>query len=102
MAATVNLLASAVKDLKRMGKGPERDRVRAGLERLAGEDPALDIKTLQGAAPWLRQRIGDYRALYRPVDDPEHGRTLVVARIVHRRDLETAAANLPAANHPEA
>lgn len=91
----MTLLDTAARDLRRMGPGPERKKVHAGLERLVGEDAALDIKPVKGSPPWLRYRIGDYRVIYRPVEDPQRGRVLVVQRVVHRRDLDAAAANLP-------
>jgi hypothetical protein len=66
---------------------------------LAGGRPELDSKPLVGSAPWHRLRVGDYRVLYRPVapsetDTGEPG--WLVARIVHRRDLERAVATLTA------
>jgi hypothetical protein len=70
-----------------------------------------DVKALQGAAPWLRMRVGDYRIIYRPLskdelaqaveetrasgDEPEASEGYLVQRIVHRRDLERAVASLP-------
>lgn len=57
----------------------------------------LDIKPLAGVAPWHRLRVGDYRILYRPVAPNEavdsEARWLV-ARVVHRRDLERAVSTL--------
>lgn len=72
----------------------------AGLARLA-EDPAnLDIKAMVGSAGWLRLRIGNYRVCYLPVTgntgDGKPTVIYVVERIVHRRDLDAAAASLPA------
>lgn len=56
----------------------------------------LDIKQLQGRAPWLRARSGDWRIIYRPLSreellacragDEEEG--YLVARIINRRDLD--------------
>ena len=49
-------------------------------------------------APWHRLRIGDYRMLYRAVD---HGEAAdadarwLVARVVHRRDLQRAVSTWP-------
>ena len=46
-------------------------------------------KALDGHAPWLRLRIGDYRALYRPIEGGWW-----VERVVNRRDLEQALTTL--------
>ncbi len=67
------------------------------LEALSAGGASLDIKPLAGAAPWHRLRVGDYRILYRPVE-PDEGADpkarWLVARVVHRRDLERAVATL--------
>ncbi len=66
----VRVERAAEKDLKRIG--PERNRIVAGLRRLAENAPNLDIKTITGAAPgWFRLRIGEYRMCLLP--DPSHG-----------------------------
>ena len=58
----IRLERAAKKDLKRIGPGPERTRIVAGLRRLAVDAPNLDIKTITAAAPgWFRLRIGGYR-----------------------------------------
>jgi hypothetical protein len=46
-------------DLRRLGPGPELDRIKAGLRRLIESEPNLDVKPLMGSAPWLRLRVGD-------------------------------------------
>jgi mRNA-degrading endonuclease RelE of RelBE toxin-antitoxin system len=86
---------------------PDRDRgriVQALREGMAA-DPLprnLDLVALQGRAPWLRLRSGDWRVLLRPLSAPELAdianagtRGFLVARIVNRRDLERAVATLP-------
>jgi mRNA-degrading endonuclease RelE of RelBE toxin-antitoxin system len=93
----VLLSRRAERDLRRIGAGSDLTRVRQALEGLAAGAALLDIKALAGAAPWHRLRVGDYRVLYRAVDldeavDP-NARWLV-ARIVHRRDLERAVSTL--------
>jgi hypothetical protein len=66
----------------------------------------LDVKPLEGHAPWLRLRVGVYRILYRPLGPEElaavrqrRGRPVdlgyLVARVVHRRELERAVDALP-------
>lgn len=93
-------------------------KVRKGLvdAMLSGltEDPPpenLDVKPLQGTAPWMRLRVGDYRVVYQALNlsemqalqaehpsfraDTVEARKAgeptgwLVARIVNRRDLDT-------------
>ena len=83
------LSTRAERDLRRLGPGPELDRIEAGLRRLIESEPNLDVKPVTGSAPWLRLRIGDWRVLYRPADDQ-----ILVARIIHRSDLQQAIRTL--------
>jgi len=83
------LSTRAARDLRRLGPGPELDRIEAGLQRLSAGDPNLDIKPVTGSAPWLRLRVGDWRILYRPAGDE-----ILVARIIHRSDLQQAIRTL--------
>ena len=56
-----------------------------------------DIVPLVGKAPWLRMRVGSHRVLFRPVTQREKatlGGGYIVGRVIHRRDLVRAAANL--------
>jgi mRNA-degrading endonuclease RelE of RelBE toxin-antitoxin system len=110
MPAHVELSSKAARDLKRLGPGPERkviiDMLRVGL--VADPPPDnLDIKPLKGPPPYLRLRVGDYRIIYRPLDAFEIRSVMqrrgmskmgfagyLVARIVHRRDLDRAVAGL--------
>lgn len=87
----IALSRRAVKDLRRIGPGDELSRVRGAMQALASDGPSLDVKALRGRSPWLRLRVGDYRILYRPLgpDEPE-GASYLVARIVHRSELERA------------
>jgi hypothetical protein len=70
-------------------------------------EPAnLDVKPLAGRSPWRRLRVGDWRVLFRPLTAPERvalarvrGReiapgTVLVDRILNRRELERAIARL--------
>jgi mRNA-degrading endonuclease RelE of RelBE toxin-antitoxin system len=107
--AHVELSGTARRDLKRLGPGPERkaviDALTVGLAAIPQAEN-LDIKALEDAMPYLRLRVGDYRVIYRPLDPaeisevagrrglPEVGVGYLVARIVHRRDLERAVASL--------
>jgi mRNA-degrading endonuclease RelE of RelBE toxin-antitoxin system len=104
MPSHVELSRRAQRDLRAL---PDRERsriVRALREGLAA-DPLprnLDLAALQGRAPWLRLRSGDWRVLLRPLSAAEladvggtTARGFLVARIVNRRDLERAVATLP-------
>lgn len=87
----VELSRRAQRDLR--GLDPQvRPRVIAALrEDLAADPPPpnLDVKTLQGRAPWRRLRVGEHRVLFRPEGDG-----LLVARVVDRRDLDRAVRGL--------
>jgi mRNA-degrading endonuclease RelE of RelBE toxin-antitoxin system len=108
-AAHVELSGKARRDPKRLGPGPDRkaviDALTVGLAAVPQAEN-LDIKALEGATPYLRLRVGDYRIVYRPLGPAEIagiarrrglakvGAGFLVARIVHRRDLERAVASL--------
>ena len=67
------------------------------LQALAAGEANVDVKPLAGSGPWQRLRVGDYRVLYRAVDLGEAADAdvrFLVARVVHRRDLERAVATL--------
>lgn len=84
-----------MKDLRRIGPGEELNRIRQALEELADQQSGLDVKPLRGQSPWLRLRVGDYRVLYRPIGPGEAAdASLLVARVVHRSDLERAVSTL--------
>jgi len=48
------------------------------------------VKAIAGHAGWFRLRVGDWRVLYRRVS----ASGMLVARIVNRRDLDRAVAQL--------
>jgi mRNA-degrading endonuclease RelE of RelBE toxin-antitoxin system len=83
--------SKARRDLRRIGAGPEGRRILDKLVELGRDEQNLDVKALQGARPWLRLRVGDYRVLYALAP----GDVYEIERIVHRRDLDSAAAGLP-------
>ena len=85
----VLLATRAARDLRRLGPGPELDRIEAALQRLEGDAANLDIKPLTGSAPWLRLRVGDWRILFRTADE-----AVLVARIIHRTELQQAVRTL--------
>lgn len=91
------LSSRAERDLRRIGPGPEVARIRVALVALVDDGADLDIKPLAGAVPWRRLRVGDYRVLYRPIEPAESvegGARWLVARVIHRRELERAVATL--------
>lgn len=93
--ASIALSRRAVKDLRRIGAGEELNRIRDTLEALAADQRGLDVKPLRGQSPWLRLRVGDYRILYRPISiSPRTNASHLVARIVHRSELERAVSTL--------
>jgi mRNA-degrading endonuclease RelE of RelBE toxin-antitoxin system len=124
VAVVIELLFRARHDLGGLDPGRDRKAIVDALTvGLAAVPPPgnLDIKALKGAAPWLRLRVGDYRILYRPLTQTElkdlkereqtsevtgipwrrsqqrmeHAEAgYLVARIVHRRELDRAIRTL--------
>lgn len=91
------LSRQAERDLRTMRDARTLARIGEALSALAAGEPTLDARPLIGAAPWHSLRVGDHRILYRPVDPAEAvdpGTRWLVARIVHRRDLERATSTL--------
>jgi mRNA-degrading endonuclease RelE of RelBE toxin-antitoxin system len=86
----VNLSSRAERDLRRLGPGDDRRRVLDALRALGEGAPNLDVKPLVGRHPWRRLRAGDLRVIFRPIDH----RTVLVERIVNRRELDRAGAGL--------
>lgn len=83
----------------------ERERVATLLTDLRRDrlPESLDVKPLEGAAPWFRARVGDLRLIYRELERAElaaiedvRGETkgFLVARVVRRKDLDRAVKNL--------
>jgi mRNA-degrading endonuclease RelE of RelBE toxin-antitoxin system len=91
VSAKVRLARRAVKDLDRVPDTTAR-RVVEALEHLAGDPDASErgVKALAGRRPWLRLRVGTYRILYRRA-----GKDILIARVVHRRELDQAIRTLP-------
>lgn len=91
----IELTPRAERDLRRLDPSVRR-RVLAALEELAAGAENLDVVPLAGHRPWKRLRVGDYRVVHRDAQraqgEPSGG--YVVARVVHRRDLERAVERL--------
>jgi mRNA-degrading endonuclease RelE of RelBE toxin-antitoxin system len=100
--AYVELARRAIRDLRHLGPGTHQRQLRAAIDALASDAAHLDVKPLEGHAPWLRLRDGDYRLLYRPLR-PDELRArpgsldagYLIARVIHRRELERAVSTLP-------
>jgi mRNA-degrading endonuclease RelE of RelBE toxin-antitoxin system len=80
----VHLSRRAERDLRGLPRS-ELVHIRQALLDLDAGAANLDVKPLSGAAPWLRLRSGDFRILYRPIDQGH-----LVARVVNRRELVRA------------
>lgn len=95
----LQLTRRAQRDLRALSPRDLRQIRRAFSETLA-VDPLpenADARALSGRAPWRRLRVGELRVLYRALEPGEvEGVTAgrVIARIVHRGDLERAVATL--------
>lgn len=95
----IELASRAIKDLGSVDRDTRR-RIRTGLEQLENEGDNLDIAALSGRSPWRRLRVGEHRIIFRPFTTSEAAslnveRGYLIARIVNRRDLHRAVANLP-------
>lgn len=96
----VELTRRATRDLRSLSPTDYRRAARAIAETLASKPlPAnTDDKPLTGRSPWRRLRVGELRVVYRALETDEvvgvkRGR--IVARVVHRGDLERAVTTLP-------
>ena len=69
--ARIELSRRAQRDLRGLRGSPDLGRALDGLDRLAEGAENVDIKALQGAAPWIRLRVGDVRVIYRPLTTEE-------------------------------
>jgi mRNA interferase RelE/StbE len=94
--ARLELSRAAQKDIRRL-EGSDRRRVLGAPQELEREAENLDVKALAGHPGWFRMRVGDFRAVYAPVDD-----WLYVAHVVNRRDLTRTVDALGAPPAPEA
>jgi mRNA-degrading endonuclease RelE of RelBE toxin-antitoxin system len=91
----VEFASRAARDVKNMPRQDRRRVLDAIAETLGADElPAnADVKALTGRAPWRRQRVGQWRVIYRPCAPEEPG-DILVARVVNRRDLERAMTSL--------
>jgi mRNA interferase RelE/StbE len=88
----ISLAPRAIRDLKRLDCATLK-RMRQAFDALTEGAANLDVKPLVGHSPWRRLRVGEYRVLYRELDD-ESGSRHLVARVIDRRDLHRAIDSL--------
>jgi mRNA-degrading endonuclease RelE of RelBE toxin-antitoxin system len=87
----IEISRRANRDLRKLAP-PDLRRVRAALEALSTSAANLDIKALANRPPWLRLRVGELRVIYRP--EPAAEPSWLIARVIHRRELDRAIASL--------
>ena len=83
-------------------RGLDRPVRRGIVEALHHIDaPNADVKSLAGRPPWRRLRVGGHRIVFRMLGveelaalDVTDVQGVLVARIVHRRELERAIGSL--------
>ena len=83
MAYRLDFTPAAIRDLKRLPKSV-RAGIASAIEALADDPRAQGCEKIEGSDDLYRIRRGDYRVLYRIVDDIL---TVVVVRAMHRRDV---------------
>ena len=84
----IELLPAAKRQLDAC-EPPVRHRLKTAIDRLADNPYPAQVKRLKGPAAVLRIRVGDYRILYRVVEDRL---VVLVIRIGHRREVYRAFA----------
>ena len=97
----VQLGSKAARDLRRIKDDRAKRDVGKFLKDELTADPHpdnVDIVPLSGNKPWLRGRCGEHRVIFRPPTRDEVGEGFttgyLVARIVDRKQLETAIKRL--------
>lgn len=83
-AYSVEIKRSAARELERVEPRAQRLRIVARIRELAGDPRLPGAQKLAGADSVYRMRQGDFRILY---EIDEAGRTIVVVKIGHRRDV---------------
>jgi mRNA interferase RelE/StbE len=76
---SVSFSRRADKDMDRLDP-PVRQRVGAGIERLAVDDPRADVRKMAGSDE-LRLRVGDWRVRF---ECDSETRTILVLRVLPR------------------
>ena len=83
MPYQITLIPAAEKQLDGLSKQLQK-RVVTKLTGLAQNPRPPDAKALQATEGLLRVRVGDYRVVYRVVDNPAE---VTVIRIAHRSEV---------------
>ncbi len=81
MKYTIGLKPRAAKDLRHLLK-QDATRIVDALERMA-DGLSGDVKRLTNFSPEYRLRVGQFRILF----EVENEKTIIVYRIVHRREV---------------
>jgi len=81
----IQLTYSAIDDLERIPESPKK-KIIASIKKLSSNPfpPSPNIKKLKGFKPPIyRIRSGDFRVLY-----TVHDKTIIILRVIDRKDLE--------------
>jgi hypothetical protein len=84
---------AASRDLSRVPHD-QFERLRHALASIGTDAPGSEVRAVDGHPPWLQQRFGDWRILYRPSRNAEPPGSWVVARVVGKRDLDAAVRSM--------
>jgi mRNA interferase RelE/StbE len=79
----VELLPVAQRQLEKCAP-PIKQRLKTAIDRLASNPDPPGVERLKGQDRLLRIRVGDYRILYRVIDDRL---VVLVIRVGHRREV---------------
>jgi hypothetical protein len=84
---------AAARDLGRLPHD-QLERLRHALGSIGADAPGTEVRAVDGHPPWLQERVGGWRIVYRPSRDAEPPGTWIVARVVSRGDLDAACSRL--------
>lgn len=104
MSIHIRMSTRASRDIEAINPGPQRrPLIRGTIEKLTTfvRHGAGDVTAITGARPWLRLRVGDYRILFRRLNefeiemlndttDQQADAGVLVERVIHRSDLHKA------------
>jgi mRNA interferase RelE/StbE len=80
----VILKSSAAKDLERLDRRTDRDRITRRIQLLAENPRSFGSEKLEGFEATYRVRQGDYRIVY---DIDDGSATVYVIKVRHRKDV---------------
>lgn len=93
LAQPTLISVAAARDLGRLPQD-QIERLRHALGSIGADAPGSEVRAVDGHPPWLQQRVGDWRILYRPSRDAEPPGSWIVARVVSGGDLDAACSRL--------